>query len=259
MVIVLKLGGSIICDKSRPFAIRYTVLNRIAMEVARFLQEEKKAKLIIIHGGGSFGHYVVYEYFKNKGVLDIDALVTIEYSMLELSVTIASHMIAAGVPVSLITPHGIAGFNLDNSLRIYTEWIERLLEIGTIPLLYGDAVISRNGAIKILSGDVLAWELAHKLRADKLLFATSVDGVYTSNPERPGAELLSVVRLSEINKFSYDKSSKFDVTGGMFVKLKEGIGRIRPGMKVYIFNGLRNNEVYKALKDKPSKGTVIIP
>jgi len=30
-------------------------------------------------------------------------------------------------------------------------------------------------------------------------------------------------------------------------------------MKVYIFNGLRNNEVYKALKDKPSKGTVIIP
>jgi len=235
------------------------VLDRIAKEIARFLQEEKEIKLIIIHGGGSFGHYVVHEYLRDKRELDTEALVAIEYSMLELSMIIASHLINASIPVSLVTTHAIAGFNQDNSLKIYTEWIEKLLENGIIPLLYGDAVISKNNIVKILSGDTLAWELAYKLQVDKLLFATSVDGVYTASPDNPNAKLLSEIKLSEIARFSYTTPSTFDVTGGMLTKLKEGIGKIRPGMRVYIFNGLREEEIYRALRDRPLKGTVVIP
>jgi len=259
-LIILKLGGSVICDKSKPFSIRRRVLRRIANEISKFLKEEPEKKLIIIHGGGSFGHYAVQEYLSLKGILDLEALVNVERIMLELSTTLADYFIDAGIPISILTTHSLVMIDDERELIINTRYIEQFLRMGVVPMMYGDLIISSKGSIKVVSGDTLAWELAYRLKANKLLFATSVDGVYSSKPEFPNAILLNELSLSSmINKVTYSETSVYDVTGGMFRKLIEGIGKIRPSMKVYIFNGLRAGEIYRALKDRPLKGTVIKP
>lgn len=50
-MILLKLGGSLLTNKARAFSIRGAVLAGVASEISA-----AKEPLIVIHGGGSFGH-----------------------------------------------------------------------------------------------------------------------------------------------------------------------------------------------------------
>ena len=49
---MLKLGGSVITEKGRAFSHNISVIERIVKEI----YESKVSSLIIIHGGGSYGH-----------------------------------------------------------------------------------------------------------------------------------------------------------------------------------------------------------
>ena len=70
MLAILKLGGSILCDKNIPFSIKWDNLERISMEIRNAIDSynnnNDKLDLIIIHGGGSFGHPVAKKYLDNK-------------------------------------------------------------------------------------------------------------------------------------------------------------------------------------------------
>jgi len=50
-IILLKLGGSLLTDKNKPFSIREDVVKSAVRQVI-----EANKKIILIHGGGSFGH-----------------------------------------------------------------------------------------------------------------------------------------------------------------------------------------------------------
>ncbi len=260
-LIVLKIGGSVITDKSRPFHIRYDVVRRIAREIRDYLEEFPMNKLIIVHGGGSFGHFIVHEYFKYEQGLDQEALVEIHCAMLELSLALASEFRLHGLQVSVLPTHAYTSMSCGRILMELRPMMA-LLDSRVIPISYGDAVVDVcTHSIEILSGDTLAWELAYRLRARKLLFATSVDGIFSAPPGLPNAKLISELRLSELSRLrdSMGRVQGFDVTGGMYRKLVEGIGRIREDMEVFVFNGLRAGEIYRALKDRPGIGTVIRP
>ena len=61
--IVLKIGGSVITDKNGELAAR-------TQEMSRLVEEIRKANvqnLIIVHGGGSFGHPVAQQYAIKEG------------------------------------------------------------------------------------------------------------------------------------------------------------------------------------------------
>ena len=55
-LIFLKLGGSLLTDKTRPQALRPDVLGRLAGEIAAALAARPALWLLIGHGSGSFGH-----------------------------------------------------------------------------------------------------------------------------------------------------------------------------------------------------------
>lgn len=62
--IVLKIGGSVITDKSGELAARTEVINRISEEITK----ANVKKLAIIHGGGSFGHPTAQKYGIKEGL-----------------------------------------------------------------------------------------------------------------------------------------------------------------------------------------------
>ena len=56
-MIIIKLGGSVVTDKSKPMTARHDVIDRLSKEIASV-----PGSKVIIHGGGSFGHIKAKEY-----------------------------------------------------------------------------------------------------------------------------------------------------------------------------------------------------
>ncbi|MEE9188865.1 MAG: hypothetical protein V3U36_05795, partial [Anaerolineales bacterium] len=65
---LLKLGGSLITDKSRPRTLRLETLVRLADEIASALQQRPSLRLIIGHGAGSYGHVSAKQHGTRQGV-----------------------------------------------------------------------------------------------------------------------------------------------------------------------------------------------
>ena len=56
--VILKIGGSAITDKTGELAAKTEIINRLAEEIKRADLDN----LIIVHGGGSFGHPTAAKY-----------------------------------------------------------------------------------------------------------------------------------------------------------------------------------------------------
>ena len=60
-MMILKLGGSLLTDKRKERSLREEDLKRIGKEIAEGAQAIKGG-LVIVHGGGSFGHPLASKY-----------------------------------------------------------------------------------------------------------------------------------------------------------------------------------------------------
>ena len=64
--VILKIGGSAITDKTGELAAKTEIINRLAEEIKRADLDN----LIIVHGGGSFGHPTAAKYGIKDGYKD---------------------------------------------------------------------------------------------------------------------------------------------------------------------------------------------
>ncbi|MDW3626632.1 MAG: hypothetical protein QOK72_08305, partial [Nitrososphaeraceae archaeon] len=51
-LVIIKLGGSVITFKEKPLSANYKAINNISKILSKL-----EIPLIIVHGGGSYGHY----------------------------------------------------------------------------------------------------------------------------------------------------------------------------------------------------------
>jgi isopentenyl phosphate kinase len=59
---LVKLGGSLINNKTRPYTVKNKIINRLASEIKTVIDKDACLDLLIGYGAGSFGHYPVYLY-----------------------------------------------------------------------------------------------------------------------------------------------------------------------------------------------------
>src|SRR5512144_2558166 len=59
---LLKLGGSLITDKTRPYTARIEKIADLAREIAAAKRTRPDLPLLLGHGSGSFGHTAAKEY-----------------------------------------------------------------------------------------------------------------------------------------------------------------------------------------------------
>jgi isopentenyl phosphate kinase len=135
----------------------------------------------------------------------------------------------------------------------------KMLELGMVPVLYGDVVPDIARGVSILSGDSIVAYLARKLRAERVIVGVDVDGVYTANPKiRKDARLLRVITPTTWRKLSFtaDEETK-DVTGGMGYKIKELLELAKIGIESEIVNALKPGVVRRVLTGKKGLGTIV--
>ncbi|MEM3402449.1 MAG: isopentenyl phosphate kinase [Candidatus Hadarchaeales archaeon] len=256
-LLILKLGGSVITDKSRDFAPRKNVIKRLAREIA-----DSRYPLIIVHGGGSFGHPLAAKYQLSEGLKNKKQLLGIaltHQAMVELNSMVVEALVAAKVPAISLQPSACFVVSGGRILSAELTAIKKMIEIGLTPVLYGDVVPDLTMGVSILSGDEISTYLAKELAAQRIIFGADVDGVYTEDPKGGGAPLL----LKEISQedwsrisFSTDKRVK-DVTGGMRRKVEELLKLAKFGIEAEIANAGKPGVIGRLLKGEKGIGTVI--
>ena len=258
MMQLLKLGGSVITDKVQPFTARMDEINKLSREIA-FAGNELN---VLVHGGGSFGHTVADKFRIADGFKSVEQLPgfsSTHQSMLRLNQIIVKSLIDAGVNAFGLSPSSFIITDAGKMMKANLSIIGRYIEMGIIPVLYGDAVLDNSKGFTILSGDQLIVSTAKFLKADRIIMGCDVDGVYTSDPKvDEDAELIELLHVKDLSeKVDLGRALSTDVTGGMMGKVREASEAVRAGIEVVFVNAGVEGRIKSALLREDVVGTVL--
>ena len=255
---IVKLGGSVVTVKDMPMTADHENVKRLAEEI----KATWPTPLVVIHGGGSFGHPVAKRYGIADGFTSerqVIGFTRTHQAMVALNTVIVDALLDEGIPALSVAPSAFIAAYDGRMPRGDFENIGRLVVKGMLPVLYGDAVIDKSRGFSILSGDQLAVRLAVSMGANRLIFGVDVDGVYTSNPKlAPQARLIDRLSLEKLEGFvEIGKALTTDVTGGMLGKVSEARAAVEAGIEVRMVNATKPGVILKALRGEPVAGTVL--
>ncbi len=260
-LVFLKLGGSLITEKSEPYTFRSGVAQRLAGEIrAALLARGDDLSLLIGHGSGSFGHFAARPYGTRSGVRtpqQWQGFARVAGAAALLNRLITGLLEEAGVPAISFQPSASARCWDGRLVRLEVEPIRRALQHGLVPVVYGDVAVDDVRGGTIVSTEDLFLYLSGVLSPQRILLATDVPGVLDET-----GRVIPVITpegFPAVRPLLGDARGS-DVTGGMAGKVERMVGlvRERPGVTVWIFSGLEEGAVFRALTDpETALGTCI--
>ena len=257
--IVLKLGGSVITDKKAPSTPNLEAIERLADEISR----AKVTSLILVHGGGSFGHPVAKRYNLVEGYEDpsqITGFSETHRAMTKLNSLVMEALINHNIDALVVQPSSFVVTKAGRIQSMELKPMKRMLNMGFVPVLYGDAVLDSEKGFAILSGDQIVSSLAINFGASRIIMGGDVDGIYTADPKVSSlAKLIERLTLEELKtqKHEIEGVKATDVTGGMIGKMRELIPAIERNIQTLIVNATKPLRVYKALREEEVICTII--
>jgi len=256
-VIVIKLGGAAITDKTRLFAIK----RKTIASTARVLANHRD--YLLVHGAGSFGHILVNKYNLIGPVRSQRQLVgyaKTKASLLKLESETVSILSEEHIPVAPVAASSCLMADRGRIASQNFEIIASMLKLGLVPCIGGDIVQDISLGASVVSGDQIAVNLAMAFHAHTIIFGTDVDGLLTADPKLDHkARLISTLDIAGLQEWA-EKAGPAnvpDASGGMRGKLIEILPAVRAGIKVMIINLNNPQRLQRAISGKPVKGTII--
>lgn len=133
----------------------------------------------------------------------------------------------------------------------FTNTINRLLELGVIPIINENDTVAVNELI-IGDNDTLAAIVAKSVDADTLVLLSDIDGLFTADPRKNSdATLIPFIEkiTPEIEKLAGGSGSNVG-TGGMVTKLEAAKIATSAGCDMVIANGKDSTILYDILEGK---------
>lgn len=271
-LILIKFGGSVITDKSKPFTEDMDTIKRLAKEIYE-AREKRKFKLIIGHGGGSYPHTPASEFQTHKGIINkrsYEGITRVQDAASRLNRIIVRELIETGENAVSINPSSCVIAKNGKIEEMYLEPIKKLLNLDMVPVPYGDVCLDLRKGCCILSTEMILSYITKtfnkpkkkykKYKVSRILLCGRVDGVFTDNPDtNPNAKLILAITPKNIKEFEgYLKgSSENDVTGGMFHKVKMMLELTKFGVESEIINAKKKRILKRALLGEKGLGTII--
>ncbi|MBX7213706.1 MAG: isopentenyl phosphate kinase family protein [Thermoflexales bacterium] len=257
----LKLGGSLITDKTRDNTPRPKVLQRVCAEVARGLAQAP-GPLVLGHGSGSFGHTAARRYGTRGGVHDAAGwrgFAEVSVMAARLNRIVADALHEAGVPVIVFAPSASARCRDGVLVDLDTGPLQVALKQGLVPLVMGDVAIDSQRGGTIVSTEEVFAHLVATLHPQRILLAGETEGVY-ADFGRPNQHIVPVITPAnwEALRSGVGGSRGADVTGGMASKVADMLAlcRAHPGLEAVIFSGLVPGTVERALAGQTPGSTL---
>ena len=264
-VVFIKLGGSLITDKTRPEIARVDVLDQLAAELLQARTQAPQVRILLGHGSGSFGHAAAARHGTRhdvNGPAGWLGFAEVADAAARLNRIVVGRLLAAGLPVWSIQPSASARC-ADGQLADWpTGAIELALERGLVPLVYGDTVLDTVRGGTIASTEELFGWLAPRLAPVRIVLAGIVDGVYEGDPlVNPAAAQVPEITPATLPAIAarLGGSHGVDVTGGMLSKVSEMCRLVaaQPQTEIRLVSGLRSGAVLQAMLGRDGGGTRI--
>lgn len=274
-LVFLKLGGSLITDKTQPYTPLLDVMDDLALQIKTALQTHPNLRLVIGHGAGSFGHVPASEYRTRDGLPPKStplahrerdetednywkgfADVWYQASTLNRYVMKALHK-AEMRAISLPPSSNVIASNGQVSVWETTP-IRMALAAGIVPVIFGDVVFDEIRGGTILSTEDLFMHLAKALNPERILLAGLEAAVWADFPARTTRiEAITPASFEEVSA-GVGKSHGADVTGGMESKVKQMVELVKelPDLQIQIFSGSEPGNIVRVLTGEVL-GTVI--
>ena len=256
-MLLVKLGGSVLTDKTRLRTARRAAIRRLASELAAVRQS-----LVVVHGAGSYGHILARRHKLNQGGVSVTKRIAasrVQQDVKELDGLVVNALLHVGIAAIPIAPSAVLTLN---GGTVATADLTPFLEfssMGFTPVTFGDVVRDRHRGIAVCSGDVMMLELARAFRPERAIFATDVDGLFTADPKRRrGASLLEVARPEDLDRIEFSSASRTDVTGSIEGKLRRMFEIADHVGECLIVNGNVKNRVRDALRGRRVVGTRVV-
>jgi isopentenyl phosphate kinase len=273
-LVFLKLGGSLITDKTQPYTPLLDVMDDLALQIATTLQTQPNLRLVIGHGAGSFGHVAASEYKTRDGYPRPSPLAHRErdqneenywegfaevwYQASTLNRFVMKALHKANVRAIALPPSSSV-ISSEGKVSVWeTTPIRMALSSRIVPVIFGDVVFDEIRGGTILSTEDLFMHLARALSPERILLAGLESAVWEDFPAR-------TKKLEKITPGTFDeisagigKAEGADVTGGMESKVRQMIELIEnnPELTIQIFSGTEPGNIVRALTGE-TLGTVI--
>ena len=115
-----------------------------------------------------------------------------------------------------------------------------MLENNVLPIVNENDTVSVT-ELMFTDNDELAGLIAHLMQADTLILLSNIDGIYTTHPDDPQAELIwEVAPGRDLSEYIQPEKSAFG-RGGMHSKYTTASKVSQAGIRVIIANGEREN------------------
>lgn len=250
-LIFLKLGGSLLTDKTAREALRMDVLARLAGEIAAARATQPAMKLVLGHGSGSFGHVAGEKHGTRHGVstpAQWAGFAEVADAAARLNRHVIAALLNAGVPALGLPPSASARVIGGRIEFLMSEQIEKSLAKGLLPVVFGDVAFDTIRGGTIISTEEVMDFLSADLHPGWFLMAGETPGVF---------DLQNQV-VAEISRANFQAilpalgaSRGTDVTGGMASKVSAMLGLVesQPGLVVRIFSGLEPGLLHRLLVD----------
>jgi len=142
--------------------------------------------------------------------------------------------------------------NVGDVVEINTRLLTVLLDHGYLPVI-SSLGADAEGTVFNINADTIAAEIAVRLRAEKLILLTDVDGIYLQAGEP--ASKLSRLTAKEAD----DLITRGTATGGMIPKLQSITELLRRGVhSAHIISGTKRNALLSEIFTDKGTGTMIV-
>lgn len=218
-IIMVKIGGSVITDKTKPMTAKLTVIKNIASDLKKIYTTYKDSyQFIIGTGAGSFGHYKVVQHKCAKhgninSERELVAIADIHSSVAYINSVFVQACIENSLPVVAVPP-------LTTMMRIIPFSIQE----GLIPVFHGDVIVTEN-SYAIYSTEqifqILIEQYLNKKPIHAIFQLMNVHGVLDKNGK-------TIPHITKDNWLEYkteinSSTNGFDVTGGIIHKVEESL------------------------------------
>jgi isopentenyl phosphate kinase len=258
VVKLVKLGGSVITDKSKLRTFRRAACVRLAGEL-----RAADDQLLLVHGAGSFGHIEAKKHSLHQGHKNDSQLrhvAAVQRDVRELNLKVLGSLIDQGIRAVSVPPFASSSFRNGEVTKFNPEPFSTQLELGLTPVTFGDVVPDEAIGFSICSGDLMMESLARHFRPRLAVFCADVDGVYDKDPKRHrDAELIRVLDRDALAHMRRPRPGNADVTGSIRGKLQRMLAISEHCEKCIIVNGNVPGRLGKALRGLDVVCTRVVP
>jgi isopentenyl phosphate kinase len=254
---ILKLGGSSITDKNKPYRARKSAIRSLAREIKK---SGRGLNLIIAHGSGSFGHTSAAKFGGKHGYESRIGIATVSADAARINQIVIDIFVEEGLPVVSLSPMSMMVSKKGKLDSSFFTAIEEVLKQNLIPVVYGDVIWDKAWNSTIFSGEKTISEISlylltkgYKIR--KVIELSETKGVYDLK-----GNTINRIDRKNFRKIgaNFTKSGRIDVTGGMKHKIEIALDLSRKeGIDTLIISGRDPKDLEKALKNQEVEGTLV--